>query len=60
MKLLMPSFVLCCVKNVEATVDEICKLLKPGGKLYFFEYMGVDENNYPFGKIINKVFYPFF
>ena len=37
------TLVLCMVDNVDSVLDEIYRVLKPGGKFYFYEHIGSPE-----------------
>ncbi|XP_077184779.1 thiol S-methyltransferase TMT1A [Paroedura picta] len=42
------TLVLCSVKNVEAVLREICRVLKPGGAFYFLEHVAAERSSWSF------------
>ncbi|XP_015277159.1 PREDICTED: methyltransferase-like protein 7A [Gekko japonicus] len=42
------TLVLCSVKNVEAVLREVCRVLKSGGAFYFLEHVTADHSSWSF------------
>ena len=52
------THVLCCVKNKDAAVREMYRLLKRGGKLFFLDIVQYDKKTHPVSHFIQSLFMP--
>ena len=52
------THVLCCVKNKDAAVKEVHRLLKRGGKLFFLDIVQYDKKTHPVSHFIQSWFMP--
>lgn len=45
MDVIVATHVLCCLKDQEATMREMLRILKPGGRFYFFELVRYSDHD---------------
>lgn len=56
--IVVATHVLCCVKNKEAALKEIHRILRPGGKLLINDMVYFNENDAPIKRLVQKLWSP--
>lgn len=52
------TYVLCTVESPEQAIQEISRVLRPGGKFYFFEHVTFNKQVYPLMRLAQKLWEP--
>ncbi|XP_032501490.1 methyltransferase-like protein 7A isoform X2 [Phocoena sinus] len=62
MDVVVCTLVLCSVKNQERILQEVCRVLRPGGAFYFMEHVAAKPStwNYFWQQVLNPVWYLLF
>lgn len=59
MDVVVSTHVLCSVTNMASSLNEIIRVLKPGGKFYYIEHIAFDSTKSPIWSFIQRLSEPF-